>query len=47
MRLDLIDLSLATFFDRRCAKKADSFWSAPISDIMLEFLGFLGVCQEL
>jgi len=35
-----------TFSDRRRAKKADSFWSAPMSDKMPIFLGFRGVCQE-
>jgi len=27
-------------------EKADSFWSAPMSDKMRKFLGFLGACQE-
>jgi hypothetical protein len=29
----------------RSRKKADSYWSAPMSEIMGFFPGFLGVCQ--
>ena len=31
----------------RSRKKGDSLWSAPTSEIMGLFLGFLGVCQEI
>jgi hypothetical protein len=44
--LALIILPCPTFSDRRRKKKADSFWSAPMSEKMRKFLGFLGACQE-
>ena len=46
-RLGLMILPRPTFSDPRRTKKADSFWSAPMSDKMLKLLEFLGVCQEL
>jgi hypothetical protein len=45
-RLALIILPHPTFSERHRKKKADSFWSAPMSEKMRKFLGLLGACQE-